>query len=192
METDPSSLPAHYEKHLGEIARGWSDEDRMHGVQVVCFESQPEPGVRSYATLGLSEHVVDLPGARKVRQELLMSANDDVEPAAIAGLMLSIAEHVLRGGKALLRGDVLGPATPVVPGASTTAIYVTNPSPFDESLTHFESPSPPTVFAYLVPITGTEAALVVGRGWKWFEGQLEEQNPDIWNPARKEVIDVLS
>ena len=90
-----TSLPEHYERHLGEIARGWSDEKRMHGVQVVCFERQPEPGVRTFATLGLSRHIVELPSAKHVRQELLISANDAFSSDAVAGLLLSLAEHVL-------------------------------------------------------------------------------------------------
>jgi len=183
------SLPDHYEQHLGEIARGWSDEKRMHGIQVVSFDGQPEAGVRTFATLGLSRHVVDLP-ARQIRQELLMSANEAFPSDAVAGLVLSLAEHVLQRGKALLRGEVIGPETPLIAGSTLTAIYVTNPSPFDESLTEFVSELPATVFAYLIPITEAEAGLVRERGWNWFEDELERQNPDIWDLGRTESVRV--
>ena len=92
------------------------------------------------------------------------------------------------GGNALLRGEVIGPGSPVIAGSTLTAVYITNPSPFDNSLTKFVSESPATVFAYLVPITATEAALVREHGWRWFEDQLEEQNPDIWDLERSDVI----
>ena len=91
-------------------------------------------------------------------------------------------------GRALLRGEVIGPGTPVVAGSTLAAIYVTNPSPFDKSLTEFVSEQPATVFAYLVPITEAEAVLVRERGRRWFEEQLEQQNPDIWDLARTETI----
>ena len=179
-----ASLPEHYERYLGEIARGWSDEKQTHRIQIVSFECQPVLGVRTYASLGLSRQIVDLPGNRQIRQELLMSANDEFSAAAVAGLVLSLAEKVVGRGKALLRGEVIGPATPVVAGSTLTAIYVTNPSPFEKALTEFNSEFPPTVFAYLVPITGAEATLVREQGWRWFEDQLEQQDPDIWNLAR--------
>jgi hypothetical protein len=183
-----TSLPEHYEQHLGEIARGWSDEKRMHGIQVVSFDSQPEAGVRTFATLGLSRHIVALSGTRRIRQELLMSANEGFSADAAAGLVMSLAEHVLQRGKAFLRGEVIGPETPVIAGSTLTAIYVTNPSPFDKSLTEFSSELPATVFAYLIPITEAEKALVRERGWNWFEDELERQNPDIWDLGRTDTI----
>lgn len=160
----------------------------MHGIQVVYFEGQPEPGVKTYATLGLSRHVVELPGARQIRQELLMSAHETFPSEAVAGLVLSLAEQVLQRGRALLRGEVIGPGTPVVVGSRLRAIYVTNPSPFDKSLTEFVSELPATVFAYLIPISAEEARLVGEKGWRWFEDQLERQNPDIWDLARTEFV----
>jgi hypothetical protein len=189
METvNPVTLPEHYEKHLGQIARGWSDEKRMHGIQVVSFERQPEPGVKTYATLGLSRHIVELPHSKEIRQELLLSANDSFPSASVAGLVLSLAEHVLRRGRALLRGEVVGPATPVISGSALTAIYVTNPSPFNDSLSEYKCEYPPIVFAYLIPITTFESALIQKKGWNWFEEQLEEQNPDIWDLMRSDGI----
>lgn len=182
------SLPEHYEQHLGRIVKGWSDEKRMHGIQVVCFENQPEAGVVTYATLGLGRHVVELPGSKYIRQELLISANESFSPDALAGLVLSLAEHVLQRSGALLRGEVIGPGAPVIAGSTLSAIYVTNPSPFDDALTEFVSELPTTVFAYLIPITQSEAAFIHEKGWQWFEDQLEQQNPDIWDLARTEAI----
>ena len=101
-----TSLPEHYERCLGEIARGWSDKTQTYGVQIVCFENQPVAGVRTFATL---------------------------------------------------------------------------------ELTNFDS-----VFAYLVPIAATEAALIGAKGWRWFLDQLKRQNPDIWDLARTKVIEADS
>jgi hypothetical protein len=182
----PTTLPQHYEKHLGPIARGWSDDKRAHGVQVVSFENQPASGITTFATLGLGRHIINQPNST-VRQELLMSAHERFPCDAIAGLVLSLAELVLRRGKALLRGEVIGPAAPVIRGSTLEAMYVTNPSPFDGSLTEFVS-EPATVFAYLIPITSSEATLARERGWRWFEDELMRQDPDIWDLTRTESI----
>jgi antitoxin YqcF len=181
------SLPEHYESSLGEIAGGWTDKKEAHGVQVVFFKDQPELGVTTFATLGLSRHVLEI-SDKRIRQELLVSANDRFSRDAVAAFLMSFAESVLGRGNALLRGEVVGPAGPVVPGSTLTAVYVTNPSPFAPSLTQFNSAPPPAVFAYLVPISKAEASLVHQRGWRWFEDELETQNPDIWDLARLEEV----
>lgn len=181
-------LPAHFEQCLGEIVRGWSDEARMHGIQVVSFDRQPEAGVRTFATLGLSRHVVGLPGSRRIRQELLISANNSFAADAVAGFLLSRAEQVLKRGSALLRGEVLDLGAPVIDGSALASVYVTNPSPFDDSLTRFVGEPPATVFAYLIPVNPAEAGFVRKKGWSWFEDELEQQNPDIWDLARIEGI----
>lgn len=183
-----TSLPEHYEHQFGEIVRGWADEKQTHGIQVVSFNDQPESGVTTYATLGLSQYVLGLSGARKIRQELLISANAVFSTDAVSGLVLSLAELVEQRGQALLRGEVIGPGSPIIAGSTLTAVYITNPSPFDSSLTEFISEPPGTVFAYLVPITAVEAGLVRENGWRWFEDQLEENNPDIWDFERLSVI----
>ena len=185
-----TSLPMHYERYLGQIDRGWLDENRVHGIQIVSFKNQPEAGVTTYATLGLGRHEVEMAAGKAIRQELLISANNEFSPDAIAGLLLSLAEHMLSRNRAFLRGEVIGPGNPVIGGVALSAIYVTNPSPFDSALTKFQSNPPATVFAYLIAITQSEATLVLKKGWRWFEDQLERQNPDIWNLSRVECIEV--
>lgn len=181
-------LPVHYERQFGEIARGWSDDKQVHGIQIVSFKSQPEFGITTFATLGLSKYVFELSGTRQIRQELLVSANETFSADAVAGLLLSLAELVAKRGKALLRGEVVGPGEPVIAGSTLTAVYITNPSPFEKSLTEFVSEPPATVFAYIVPITAAESSLVREHGWSWFEDQIEEQNPDIWDLARSDEV----
>lgn len=182
------SLPEHYERLLGEIACGWSDDTLNHGIQVVSFKNQPEAGVTTFATLGLSKYVLNMSGTRRIRQEILVSANENSQDVGLSGFLLSLAEFVVERGSALLRGEVIGPGKPVIAGSTLTAVYVTNPSPFDKALTKFDSEPPDIVFAYLIPITATEASLVGEHGWRWFEDELENQNPDIWNLTRSEQV----
>jgi hypothetical protein len=185
--SEQHSLPSHYERCLGPILKGWSDDGQTHGVQVVLFENQPQEGIQTLATLGLSTHELELRPGKTIRQELLISVNEHCNPNEIAGLLISLAELVLKRGRALLRGEVIGPASAVVPGSALNAVFVTNPSPLPEDLLTFHS-VPPTVFAYLIPVAAAEAALILSRGWRWFEGELEAQDPDIWDLSRTEEI----
>jgi hypothetical protein len=185
---EPITLPEHYERHLGSIARGWHDEEQKHGIQIVSFENQPEVGVNTFATLGLSQYAFKQTTKPEIAQELLISVSNKFSADAIAGFLISLSEYVVRRDKALLRGEVIGRDNPIVAKSMLTAIYVTNPSMFDKSLTEFASALRPTVFAYLVPITSGEAALVRELGWRWFEEQLRIQNPDICDFSRTEEV----
>lgn len=183
------SLPDHLETHLGTIERGWQETGtNCSGIQIVSFARQPRAGVTTFATLGLSRSILKLNDTGAIRQELITTASEEVPSDAVAGFLLSIAERLQKTKQALLRGEVLGPAHPVVPGATLTAVYVTNPSPFDRSLIEFQSTPPATVFAYLIPISGQEASLIQSHGWSWFEAELERQDPDIWDWTRSRQV----
>ncbi|MGH8240902.1 MAG: suppressor of fused domain protein [Steroidobacteraceae bacterium] len=175
---EPVSILEHYERSLGEIEHGWRDGEEHHGIHVVSFASQPGPGVRTFATLGLSDHVLQLPRARQVRQELLTSVNEATAGDQVADLILSLAEGALQRGRAILRGEVIALGQPAVPGSRLTCAYMTNPSSFNETLVRFVSDSPPTVFGSVIAITPGEAALVRERGWNWFEDELAQHHPD--------------
>jgi hypothetical protein len=183
-----SSVPEHIEGYLGKISAGWSDTASSHGIQVVSFKDQPAAGITTYVTLGLSEVVLDLPKDRKIRQELVVSALDSFSGDDIAGFLLSLAEHIKVRERAVLRGEVIGPSRPVLNGATVSAVYVTNPTPFDSHFSEFSNVEPPVIFALVVPITEKEASLVFSQGWNWFEDMLESQDPDIWDFKRMEQI----
>ena len=186
---EQGSLPHHLECHLGNIERGWRDDAARSGIQIVSFANQPEIGVTTFATFGLSQSVLKLNEARTIRQELITSVSATTSPDAVAGFLLSVAENLQKDQQALLRGEVLGPGKPVVSGATLNAVYVANPSPFNPSLTEFQSAPPATVFAYLIPISSQEASLIRSHGWRWFEAELENQDPDVWDWSRSfEVV----
>jgi hypothetical protein len=187
-DPDLSWLTMHYERELGIIDRGWSDKDQSHGVQVVSFRNQPEKGVTTFATLGLSRHLLNQPSGRNIRQELLISAKEKHDEATLAKLLLALAERILADHKAVLRGDVTEPDLRGTDDWSTAAIYVTNPSAFEALFKNQAGPDASIVFAYLVPVTNNETSLIEKRGWRWFESQLEAQHPDIWDLARVQEI----
>jgi hypothetical protein len=178
------SLPEHLESYLGTIHRGWQDTATDSGIQVVSFANQPEEGVTTFVTLGLSRSILNLGDIYTIREELITSASNALSPDSVAGFLLSVAEDLQRSKRALLRGEVLGPGQPVTSEATLTAVYVANPSPFHPALTDFRSEPPAIIFAYLIPISGQEASLIQSHGWRWFEAELENQNPDVWDWAR--------
>lgn len=177
-------VPKHMEAALGPIAKGWSDPGSKLGVQVVSFESSPTTGITTLATLGLNRYLLEQTSGTRVRQELLTSVETGAQLDAIAKALLSIAENLIARGVGLARGQLVTPRSEISDQPLISTFYCTNPSPLDPRLTHTEEFEPPLVFVYLVALLEGEARLVQEHGWRWFEEQLEAQDPNIWDLSR--------
>ena len=181
-------LVAHVESHLGPIVSGRRLPSTGHApVFVLRFDDQPHEGAVTYATLGLSDTPLHQLDNIDIRQELLVSmwaTEDDEEPSA---LLMSVAEDVMKRAHALARGDVLGPAGPILDGASTEALYATAPVYFEDSFHVFRGSEQPTFFVWLVPITQDEARYIRNHGWDAFEDRLEADDPDLLDIRRSSI-----
>src|ERR1700712_759994 len=122
-------LLEHYEAALGESDGAWSesaDGERLL-FKVLRFTNAPMPGAVTFATLGLSDMRLALPGGRDMRQELVFSCYETFGDASVPALLHAVGAELLREGRALPRGEGLGPAGPLLPGTSLTALYVSVP-----------------------------------------------------------------
>lgn len=150
-----NSVPEHMERFLGTISEGWSDANGKF-TKVLRFDDQPENGIATYATLGLSEYELDLKNGKTIRQELLLSTHASLPSKEVVGVLFYCAECIKERGRAVLRGEVINLIYPLFDDASVRAVYATNPTPFDEGLAEFSNISPPVIFVLLVPITAKE------------------------------------
>lgn len=175
------SLTHHLETHLGRIVRGWGDDG---DIQVVMFSNEPEPGVNTYCTLGLSSTPLPMADGRGVRQEFLVSVFDTYDGEQVASLLLTFADYVRQQRRALLRGDVVGPSAPVVPGTQARALYAAIPVFFPDQFATFHGSEPPTVFVWLIPQPANEAEYVKRVGWERYEDRLEAEGVDFWSLDR--------
>lgn len=123
-------LPAHLESHLGLIDTGWKSET---GLQVARFRNQPQAGASTFVTMGLSRHTLRMPKTREVRQELIFAAHDTFEAPSVASFLLTFGETIVSRHEALLRGEVVGPSNPIIPGVAVRAIYAAIPVIFADS-----------------------------------------------------------
>jgi hypothetical protein len=176
-----SDLPEHIERYLGTIEYGWSLKDEACDLQVIKVSNQPVPGVIAYSTLGMSRTQLPMRGQRMVRQELLFAAYERYSPPKVASFLLTFCKHALSEGRALLRGDVVGPHKPLIPGVTADSVYCTLPVAFDPRLATFSGSEPPTVFVWLLPITNAESRFVRLNGWNNFENILDRESPDLWS-----------
>jgi hypothetical protein len=182
------TVSKHLEHHLGPIKRGWSSASGPEDIQVCCFPGQPDASASTYATLGLSHHVLKMKDAREVRQELVMSFHTEHAPEALPSLLFHVAERMIREHAALLRGEVISLGHPVVPGTEMTALYASLPVLLPDDFATFSGTSPTTVFVWLFPILPAEARYIADHGWSAFEDALEQRSPDLLDPHRRSVI----
>lgn len=157
------------------------------GVQVGLFEHQPHADVTTYATLGLSDHVLEMAGGRTVRQELLLAVHLRLATADLSKLLFFVAESVIKNHRALLRGEVFSLGHPIAPGATCCHLYVSLPVVFPEALATYTMSDPSTVCAWLMPITSAERQAITDRGWSAFEDMLERAEVDLFDLARSSV-----
>lgn len=183
------TLIEHLEKNLGPIAEGWKADSAVGDVlQVVRFADQPFKGGSTFSTIGLSEFKVLLPKGQHCRQEFIFAAWDTYPAAQVASFLLTFAAYVRDQQRPLLRGDVVGPSVPLMPGVAASSIYATGPVIFPETLARYDGHSDPTVFVWLVPLMEQESMSIKKQGWNHFEDALESANPDLLDLNRSSIL----
>lgn len=181
-------LVAHVEAYLGEMAGGFGDIAGHDPIQVAVFVDQPFKGVVTYVTLGMSNSVLKMPRNRSVRMELVFAADKSCPGDEIASFLRSFAHSIIARGEAILRGQVIGPSSPIIPEYSLNSVYVSTPNVYPKGFATYTGTEPPVVFAWLIPVYESEARYITINGWSKFEDILEEKDPDLWSLERQPVV----
>jgi hypothetical protein len=99
-----------------------------------------------------------------------------------------VARQLAEGRDPLTRGDVIGPAGPLVPGSPMEALYVCQPTYFPDDVATFPlAEGGIGRLWWLIPIHASEARLIEGRGAESFEDLLVSEDPDLLSLDRPPV-----
>ncbi|MEN6520539.1 MAG: suppressor of fused domain protein [Armatimonadota bacterium] len=181
-------LIAHIERSLGKMDDYRKDtDDKNPFILVTAYKNQPCEDCTTLVTLGLSNHLLNRDG-RDYRMELILAFQNSVLYYDAVSLLMSFGQYVITKHKALLRGDVIGPATPIMPDIKMTALYASCPTIFDDDLAVFEESDPPTIFVWLLPIYTKEAEFIYENGWSIFEDILIEKDPNLLDFHRESIV----
>lgn len=187
-----SNLPEHLEEYLGEIKRGWSTpKESKYKYSVVEFHNWEETNIRTYSTLGVSNHILAMPQKRSVRQEFLMCSSQLDLADEVSGFLLRFSDMVLSKHKAILSGEVVGPGKPLLRGTEMCGIYATNPAIYPENLHIYDKMSPNVVITWLIPVYASEIDYVNSESSDAFESLLEglgDSGPDLWDLKRVPLL----
>lgn len=180
------SLPSHLESYLGPIEAGW--RKNADGVempfQVARFPNGSGERTISFATLGLSGHVLE-GKMKKILQELLVIVPESLRDGPVPGILQQIGTTVLDSHRALLRGDVLDPHGKLFRDSKMEAFYVSIPVYFPDEFSVCVQDGNEIIMAWLVPIFRNEMNYVRERGWRDFERQLVESDPNLTDVYRE-------
>jgi hypothetical protein len=148
----------------------------------------PESDLNTYVTVGVSNHIFRWGDDKDVRQELIVVVNSSYPKYEVTSFLLSFGEFVVKGHRALVQGDVVGPSNLVIPNATTNAVYVTVPTIFPDQFAILRDGEVPVLFALLIPIVSSEAAFIRREGWEQFEEIIESPKQDIFDLSRDALI----
>jgi hypothetical protein len=182
-------LIAFLEEHLGTMAGGSLFEASPgQKVQVARFEDQPVPHSITYVTTGLSKHLLHQASGRSVRLELLTCIWSRFRDSGIDSLLFALSQDILERHHAPMRGEVVGPAGPVVLGSTLEAFYFLPPLYHPEALETFGPEDSQTVFVWALPVSASEATFIRGTGWNVFEKRIHSADPDLMDLARTPIV----
>jgi hypothetical protein len=181
-------LERHYRRFLGKPSH--RTEIPLPGGEkfsIEEFERQPCEGASTLVSFGLAERQAKQ--ALHHNHELLFCCQQRFVSLDLAKVIGSIVTKVIQTGKPLFRGDVLGPAGPLLPGVPVEALYVCPPSYFKEPFFKFQASDDVDVhILWLIPIHRGEAEWVRQRGWSEFESLLQAKNPDLLDLKRPSIV----
>lgn len=178
----------HAEKYLGEITRGWKDEDSEGNLQIVSFQDRPGESATTFLSLGLSDHVLDISDTKSVRHELVFSIYSMAISTMVVSFLFSLCEAISNRGKAVLRGEVIPLSSEIAKRIGFEAVYCAIPVFFDDGFATYGESSPSTVIVWALPIYQREVDYIEKNGWEAFEDLLEEKDPDLCALDRTPII----
>jgi hypothetical protein len=170
-------LIAHLERYLGRIEVGSRVESAEEGSSFQIIRHEGNEFWTAYSTLGVSAHLLATAEGKTARFEFMTLAQKPGQWAV--SCLADVAEWHLGRHQGPRRGEVFGPAGPLVPGSQMEAFYVASPVYFDDAFAECDEADGPIVIVWLVPITAAEASYIRAVGWHRWEDELVVTDPDL-------------
>jgi hypothetical protein len=182
------SFADHLETHLGTIDGGFKAPDGS-GFHIVYFKDKPFTGIVSYATLGLSRHLLALPeSGHTILQELVFFATHDVDVTMAVSFINHLAEQMVATHQGLYRSEYIVNDDPIFEGSAMNAIYCSVPMIVSDDFCLYVEGDTKVILVWLIPVYGEEADYIKTNGGDKFAELLEEKNPDLWDLNRPSVL----
>ena len=185
---DAAPLLQFLESQLGEMAEGRIFESPPgREVYVARYENQPITDAITFVTTGLSRLVLHQLSDGVIRLELLTCTWSSFRESGLDDLLFVLAQQILERHHAPAQGEWVVPAGSVVAGSKLEAFYFMPPLYHPETLQVFSDEPPETVIVWAVPVAPSEVEFIMKTGWRAFEEQLQQVEPDLLDMFRDPI-----
>jgi hypothetical protein len=179
-----SHLPKHAQRYLGIPSNLW---DGGNGVLVAKYTDTPFEEYTTLLAVAEEEAELEFADGRPCQQLLMMTCPDGAADEC-AKELARLAENLYSQDQALPYGFVMDATAGIFGDENMQAWYVAPPLYFDEELAVDVKADPPTLYLWLVAITGAERGFVESQGSDAFEALLEAQDPDMTDWGRESAV----
>lgn len=158
-------------------------------VPIGAVHDAPHEGAITLVTMGLSDYVLEQPEGLPIRQELIFAFWSRFGFRNAPALVDHFAGHVIRSGRAFLRGEWESFDAPIVDGTAMTALTMEPPLGYMIGLNKLTGAYPePVVVVSIIPLTHEEALFRDAHGWRDLEVQLENADVDLLDLDRASAV----
>ena len=157
---------------------------------VAEFSNGPRSNMVTFSTVGLSKMPLHAETARThVFEELVIVVPDSLRVGPVPGILQQIGQEAISRGRAVLRGDVIGPRGPLFSADSQMeAFYAANPLCFPEEFASYREGDRDIVLVWLMVISRKESEFVRTNGWSRFEDELVKADLDLTDLRRRTLF----
>jgi len=176
-------IKKHYTKFLGRPAYQYDVPLEGYGCMTVYeCHNQPCDGAVTLATVGMS----DLCPSHTL-QELIFCAYREFISTDLVKLLGVVVKEIVGSDGPVGRGEVLGPAGPLLDSTPMEALYICPPTYYPKRFARLRIDGSAISIVWLIPIHRSEAVYIYEYGYDKFESQLEELDPDLMDLRRPAI-----
>lgn len=193
IKEDRKKIANHIRETLGgtkentRIARH-HDEKEKSSVDILSCVNQPQKGVTSYSTIGLSEHSIGLKADnKKLRVEIVSAAysNFNHTPNIIA----TCAFYIINDNFTCYPGAIFKYIIKLYTlDTKLTSVLMVPPFLWEGKLKNIETSEGIVTFLMAIPISDSEKDYAMENGSEALEKLLEEKKVDIFDYNRQPVV----
>ena len=162
------------------------DDNEINNIDIMSSLDRPYHGVKSYATIGLSECDIGLfSNDKRLRVELLGACDEKEE--LFANILATTAFEIMEK-KQCTYGDVIqNVISEYIIDSEMKHVYLMNPFLWNEFET-LEFRELCVAWLLIIPISEQEKEYAIINGWEALEDKFEAVDIDIFNLNRKSII----
>lgn len=164
------------------------DDDRLKDIHVIEAADRPQPGVKTFATVGLSEYPLMNQG-REFSSRVELVGACGIAHSEYANVIATLAFCVINSGWFCAPG-IIFPDVMAMYNLSSTMddIYFADPFLWDDRLKSTDIDGVKTAWLLAVPVSKAETAYAAEHGSDQLQKLFEQKNIDVYDLNRPSVV----